>query len=893
MLESTPGTGFTLRAISATGEALGTDAAQLTVTEQGATCEVTVSATSPELLAVEIAYDPGLWHPLEVECGGYFAEPALYLAVLDTPGVVTLGGCPLEGSTATDTVVGRVTMAAGPADHAVSQTELPVGDTCVPWLFDYTDNGDGSVTFTWQYHNVGDYNQDGLVYVTDITPVGQHYDKNYTSADWPTAQLADGNGDNYITVADLTPIGQNYQTGLSGYKVEHATSESGAYGEIATVMVADGVAEPKLTFSSQLSNPVDGEWYRVRAYHADDASQGAATAAVQLRLLPPGDNPVAVPSADVVSGDAPLTVNLSDGGSYDNDGTIVQWLWDLDNDYVYELDATAETGSVTHIFSEPGMYCARLKVVDNDGRSGNDALVISVAGASEPPLAYAYATPNQGWAPLTVYVSPFGSTDPDGTIASWEWDLDGDGLYETNATADEGYAEHTFTSAGDYVVRLKMTDDTLVSSVASVTVSVRDPAESTVDYWSVFDDSTVRRVDLIVSQQNWNTMWIDVNAEVEVEADAVVFGTSLPSIGLRMKGNSSLTNPSRKKPWKIDTNAFDDTQDFANLKMLIFNNEFKDPSLAREHLAYEMLAQAGAHAGHTCFVEIWITIEDAAAEFWGVYTMVERVDKKYLENRFADDGGNLYKGYMGADLSWHGSDINAYPLYEGEPCYGKKTNEEEADYGDLINLLDVINNTTDENFTAELEQVFNVDSYLRYLAATLTHSNLDIEPYMSQNFYLYHNPATGRFEWIAWDLNEAWGQFGNQDANLNHPVFELADGVQGVGTPHDVLFERVMEQTEYRRAYAAYVDLLLRQYFVPEDIGAKALAVHDLVEDYVRQGDKMFVDTGAMYTYDMFDQDWQADVTSGLPGPGAFAFGMQSFTQARRNYIEARLLTEL
>jgi spore coat protein CotH len=158
------------------------------------------------------------------------------------------------------------------------------------------------------------------------------------------------------------------------------------------------------------------------------------------------------------------------------------------------------------------------------------------------------------------------------------------------------------------------------TAYTNVSIDARDPAASSVDYWSVFDVNQVRRVELSVSKANWDIMWADPDAEIEVEADAVVFpGTGLeedlPSIGLRMKGNSSLNNPSQKKPWKIDTNEYVDGQEFANLKMPVFNNGFKDPSLTREILAYEMMYQAGVPSSNTCYVEIWISVENAPLEF--------------------------------------------------------------------------------------------------------------------------------------------------------------------------------------------------------------------------------------------------------------------------------------
>ena len=47
------------------------------------------------------------------------------------------------------------------------------------------------------------------------------------------------------------------------------------------------------------------------------------------------------------------------------------------------------------------------------------------------------------------------STDPDGVIVAWEWDLDNDGNYETSGATAQFEAE----SYGVYTVGLRVTDD--------------------------------------------------------------------------------------------------------------------------------------------------------------------------------------------------------------------------------------------------------------------------------------------------------------------------------------------------------------------------------------------------------------------------------------------------
>ncbi|OPX22166.1 MAG: hypothetical protein B1H03_05065, partial [Planctomycetales bacterium 4484_113] len=60
-----------------------------------------------------------------------------------------------------------------------------------------TDNGDGTYTLTWSYKNIGDYNQDGIVNVMDLTPLAVHLgeqvppDPNPNDLVFPIQELID------------------------------------------------------------------------------------------------------------------------------------------------------------------------------------------------------------------------------------------------------------------------------------------------------------------------------------------------------------------------------------------------------------------------------------------------------------------------------------------------------------------------------------------------------------------------------------------------------------------------------------------------------------------------------------------------------------------------------
>lgn len=470
--------------------------------------------------------------------------------------------------------------------------------------------------------------------------------------------------------------------------------------------------------------------------------------------------------------------------------------------------------------------------------------------------AFAHAMPNQGWAPLTVYVSTFGSRSLDGEDLAIAWDLDGNGSFETDATAAGGYAAYTYAKPGEYPISVRLTGPS-GTAVATTTVTVRHPGSSDVDYWTLFDPTTVGRVDIRLTTDAWDEMWLHPESKTEVPADATILGTPVTDIGLSMKGNASLGASGDKKPWKLDINAYVERQEYENLPMVLLHNNFGDASMLREALAYEMLRHAGANAGFTRFVEVWIdlTDDDAGPFYRGVYTMVERPDRRFITNRFGRDSndGNLYKADAwfeqgAADLAYYGEDITGYPMPRGRVAYRKMTNVEEADYSDIIELVRVIDGTTyasPEEFAAALEEVLDVDSYLRYLAATFLHLNLDTYPYTGNNFYLYADPTAGLVRWIAWDENSSWGVFGG---GAEFPLFGSSESHGPLRRAP--LFIKAFEVDRYRTTYAAYVDLLIRTWFNETDLRNRATRLEALLGPYLTRGtgDPMYVGPTAMFT---------------------------------------------
>ncbi|AQL42404.1 hypothetical protein BV210_06610 [Halorientalis sp. IM1011] len=182
---------------------------------------------------------------------------------------------------------------------------------------------------------------------------------------------------------------------------------------------------------------------------ADTSSGGSANTA------PTADADAS--STTVSAGD---TVTFNGSGSIDPDGSIESYEWDFGD------GSTATGQQVTHTYDDSGAYTARLTVTDNNGTSTIDSVTIVVEG-NDPPMSSPTASSTTVEPGQSVTFDGSGSSDPDGTIESYEWDF-GDG-----STATGQQVTHTYSEDGNYAATLSVTDDDGATSSNSVTVTVQ------------------------------------------------------------------------------------------------------------------------------------------------------------------------------------------------------------------------------------------------------------------------------------------------------------------------------------------------------------------------------------------------------------------------------------
>ncbi|MFK7810090.1 MAG: CotH kinase family protein [Saprospiraceae bacterium] len=272
----------------------------------------------------------------------------------------------------------------------------------------------------------------------------------------------------------------------------------------------------------------------------------------------------------------------------------------------------------------------------------------------------------------------------------------------------------------------------------------------------LFDDSYVHEIKLYFNEPDfWETMNTNYEngqfaGDYEYSESPTVYvdGNLINSVGVRQKGFSSYFASSYyKKSLKLDFDKFVEDQTYDGLKKINLNNGVGDPALMRDMLCYDIIRETGAPAPRTAHTRVYIN-----DDYWGIYVIVEQMDKTFLAEHFDSNNGNLFKNIGWSALEWLGDDAEDY-----EENFELKTNKTENDWSGFIELLDIINNSSSSNFPEEIQRVFNVPDFLKVLAVDVMTDNWDSYIEHGRNYYLYQEPNDGKFNWLPWDYNLALG----------------------------------------------------------------------------------------------------------------------------------------
>ncbi|MFC2132536.1 CotH kinase family protein, partial [Bacteroidota bacterium] len=342
----------------------------------------------------------------------------------------------------------------------------------------------------------------------------------------------------------------------------------------------------------------------------------------------------------------------------------------------------------------------------------------------------------------------------------------------------------------------------------------------------VFNDKVVSRIDIFIEPLDLDAIFSNPALNTEYPA-RFTFNNgkeaeTVDSVGFRLRGNTSRL--SKKKSFKISFNSFVKGQKFHGLEKMNINGEHNDPSIIRSKLCWNICRDMNIPAARANHVELYIN-----NEYYGIYINVEHIDEEYVNKRFGNNDGNLYKCLWPAPLTYLGDDQNLYKYsVNGRRGYELKINTETDDYSDLAHFIDVLNNTSDEELPCELEKVINVNSLIKAIAVDVFIGNWDGPLYNQNNFYLYKNAETGLFEFIPYDLDNTMGiDWYNIDWALRD-IYNWSP--QNEQRP---LYTKIISNEKYKEEFSYYLKYLVDNIVRPDAFFIETDRIKDMISPVV------------------------------------------------------------
>ena len=159
----------------------------------------------------------------------------------------------------------------------------------------------------------------------------------------------------------------------------------------------------------------------------------------------------------------------------------------------------------------------------------------------------------------------------------------------------------------------------------------------------LFDTSEVLDIDIVMDDAKWNEMLQNAQQEQYYECDVVINGTTFKQVGIRPKGNTSLSSIARdpdnnRYSFKLEFYQFVDGQTCFGLDKLILNNSYADTTNMKEAIIYDMFQFLDTDASLYNYAKISVN-----NEYWGVYLALEAVENSFMLRNYGMEKGYLYK----------------------------------------------------------------------------------------------------------------------------------------------------------------------------------------------------------------------------------------------------------
>ena len=159
----------------------------------------------------------------------------------------------------------------------------------------------------------------------------------------------------------------------------------------------------------------------------------------------------------------------------------------------------------------------------------------------------------------------------------------------------------------------------------------------------LFNTDQIMDIDILMDEDDWNNMLENAISEEYYSCNVVVNGKTFYSVGIRPKGNTSLSSIANdpdtdRYSFKLEFDHYIEGQTCYGLDKLILNNNYADATNMKEAIVYDMYQYLGVDASLYNYAKISVN-----GDYQGVYLALEAVEDSFMLRNYGTEDGNLYK----------------------------------------------------------------------------------------------------------------------------------------------------------------------------------------------------------------------------------------------------------
>jgi spore coat protein CotH len=280
-----------------------------------------------------------------------------------------------------------------------------------------------------------------------------------------------------------------------------------------------------------------------------------------------------------------------------------------------------------------------------------------------------------------------------------------------------------------------------------VSAQTPDPADP------FFDDAVVQDIRLAINPRDWESLKEHFQENTYYPCD-FRWGTQVVrGIGIRSRGTGSRSGA--KPGLRIDFDKYSADQKFLGLKSVLLRNNTQDASNMREVLSMSFFRRMGFRASRESFARLFVN-----EVYTGLFTIVESIDKAFLQKNLNENDGYLYE----YDFDELGSTPFVFQYLGNDPAkyvpqpFKPETHESDPRPEVLERFLWTVNEAGDAAWRQMMTEFLDLKQFMRHLGVEnfLAEEDGITGDYGPNNFYFYRYVGKNLFTFLPWDKSNTF-----------------------------------------------------------------------------------------------------------------------------------------